>query len=89
MLCALLDHLVQDWYQQAVHQAHIERIQLYKNQLTTIDEISVSVAVLRDLVQTLNIQNEAQKLQELKTILDGVVRKNRLLPGAVGVSDRE
>ena len=60
-----------------------------KNQLTTIDEISVSVAVLRDLVQTLNIQNEAQKLQELKTILDRVVRKNRLLPGAVGVSDRE
>ena len=58
-----------------------------KNQLTTIDEISVSVADLRDLVQALNIQNEAQKLQELKTILDGVVRKNRLLPGAVGVSD--
>ena len=27
------------------------------------------------------------KLHELKTILDGVVRKNRLLPGAVGVSD--
>ena len=60
-----------------------------KNQLTTIDEISVSVADLRDLVQALNIQNEAQKLQELKTILDGVVRKNRLLPSAVGVSDRE
>ena len=60
-----------------------------KSQLTTIDEISVSVADLRDLVQALNIQNEAQKLQELKTILDGVVRKNRLLPSAVGVSDRE
>ena len=58
-----------------------------KIQLTTIDEISVSVADLRDLVQALNIQNEAQKLQELKNILDGVVRKNRLLPGAVGVSD--
>ena len=52
-----------------------------------IDEISVSVADLRDLVQALNIQNEAQKLHELKTILAGVVRKNRLLPGAVGVSD--
>lgn len=58
-----------------------------KNQLTTIDEISVSVADLRDLVQALNIQNEAQRLHELKTILAGVVRKNRLLPGAVGVSD--
>ena len=57
-----------------------------KNQLTTLDEISVSVADLRDLVQALNIQNEAQKLQELKTILDSVARKNRLLPGAVGVS---
>ena len=27
------------------------------------------------------------KLHELKTILDGVVRKNRLLPGAGGGSD--
>ena len=40
-----------------------------KSQLTTIDEISVSVADLRDLVQALNIQNEAQKLHEFLPVL--------------------
>ena len=35
-----------------------------KNQLTTIDEISVSVADLRDLVQALNIQNEAPRVED-------------------------
>lgn len=56
-----------------------------KNIVTTQDELLVSVADLRDLVQAFTIENDAQKIQELKTILETIVRKNRLLPGAVGV----
>ena len=56
-----------------------------KSQLASIDELTVSVADLRDLVQAFTIGNDAQKIQELKMILESIVRKNRLLPGAVGV----
>ena len=56
-----------------------------KSQLTSIDELTVSVADLRDLVQAFTIGNNAQKIQELKIILESIVRKNRLLPGAVDV----
>ena len=57
-----------------------------KSQLTSIDELTVSVADLRDLVQAFTIGNDAQKIQELKMILESIVRKNRLLPGAVDVN---
>lgn len=56
-----------------------------KNIVTTQDELLVSVADLRDLVQAFTIENDAQKVQELKTILESIVRKNGLLHGAVGV----
>ncbi|MFZ6847263.1 hypothetical protein [Undibacterium sp. RuRC25W] len=56
-----------------------------KNIITTQDELLVSVADLRDLVQAFTIGNDAQKIQELKMILESIVRKNRLLPGAVDV----
>ena len=56
-----------------------------KSQLTSIDELTVSVADLRDLVQAFSIGNDAQQIQELKVILESIVRKNRLLPGAVDV----
>jgi hypothetical protein len=60
-----------------------------KSQLTSIDELTVSVADLRDLVQAFTIGNDAQKIQELKIILESIVRKNRLLPGAVDVIDSD
>ena len=56
-----------------------------KSQLNSINELTVSVADLRDLVQAFTIGNDAQKIQELKIILESIVRKNRLLPGAVDV----
>ena len=56
-----------------------------KSQLTSINELTVSVADLRDIVQAFTIGNDAQKIQELKIILESIVRKNRLLPGAVDV----
>ena len=56
-----------------------------KSQLTSIDELTVSVADLRDLVQAFTIGNDAQQIQELKIIIESIVRKNRLLPGAVDV----
>ena len=56
-----------------------------KSQLTSINELTVSVADLRDLVQAFTIGNDAQKILELKIVLESIVRKNRLLPGAVGV----
>ncbi|MFZ6673695.1 hypothetical protein [Undibacterium sp. Xuan67W] len=60
-----------------------------KSQLTSIDELTVSVADLRDLVQAFTIGSDAQKIQELKIILESVVRKNRLLPGAVDVNSSD
>lgn len=56
-----------------------------KSQLNSINELTVSVADLRDLVQAFSIGNDAQQIQELKIILESIVRKNRLLPGAVDV----
>ena len=56
-----------------------------KSQLTSIDELTVSVADLRDLVQAFTIGNDAQKILELKIVLESIVRKNRLLPGALEV----
>ena len=56
-----------------------------KSQLNSINELTVSVADLRDLVQAFTIGNDAQKIHELKIILESIVRKNRLLPGAVDV----
>ena len=56
-----------------------------KSQLNSINELTVSVADLRDLVQAFSIGNDAQQIQELKIILESIVRQNRLLPGAVGV----
>ena len=56
-----------------------------KSQINSINELTVSVADLRDLVQAFSIGNDAQQIQELKIILESIVRKNRLLPGAVGV----
>lgn len=57
-----------------------------KSQLNSINELTVSVADLRDLVQAFTIGNDAQKIQELKIVLESIVRKNRLLPGAVDVN---
>lgn len=57
-----------------------------KSQINSINELTVSVADLRDLVQAFAIGNDAQKIQELKIILESIVRKNRLLPGAVDVN---
>lgn len=41
-----------------------------KNQLNSINELTVSVADLRDLVQAFTIGNDAQKIRELKIILE-------------------
>ena len=56
-----------------------------KSQLTSANELTISVADMRDVVQAFSIENNAQKIQELKIILESIVRKNRLLLGAVGV----
>ena len=41
-----------------------------KSQLTSINELTVSVADLRDIVQAFTIGNDAQKIRELKIILE-------------------
>ena len=56
-----------------------------KNALTTQDELLVSVADLRDVIQAFAISNEDQRLQELQLILESIVRKNKLPSGALGV----
>ena len=56
-----------------------------KNKLTTQDDLLLSVADLRDVIQAFTIPNEAQRLQELQLILESIVRKNKLPPGSLGV----
>ncbi|WP_139285369.1 hypothetical protein [Acidovorax soli] len=56
-----------------------------KNTLTTQDELLVSVADLRDVIQAFTISNEVQRLQELQLILESIVRKNKLPSGSLGV----
>ena len=46
-----------------------------KSQLNSINELTVSVADLRDLVQAFTIGNDAQKIQELKIILESIVSR--------------
>lgn len=53
--------------------------------LTTQDDLRVSVADLRDVVQAFLIADKAQRLHELRTILDCIARKNGLPVGALGV----
>jgi len=56
-----------------------------RNTITTQSELKVSVADLRDLVQAFNIPNEGQRHQELQCVLESIMRKNCLKPGAIGV----
>ena len=56
-----------------------------KNKLTTQDDLLVSVADLRDVIQAFTIPDEAQRLQELQLILESIVRNNKLPPGSLGV----
>ena len=56
-----------------------------KENLTTPDQLLVSVADLRDVIQAFTISNEVQRLQELQLILESIVRKNKLPSGALGV----
>lgn len=56
-----------------------------KNKLTTQDELLVSVADLKDVIQAFTIPNEAQRLQELQMILESIVWKNKLSSGSLGV----
>jgi hypothetical protein len=56
-----------------------------KSTVTTQDELLVSVADLRDVIQAFAIFNEVQRLQELQLILESIVRKNKLPRGSLGV----
>lgn len=56
-----------------------------KDTVTTQSGLLVSVADLRDLVQAFTITDEAQRLQELHTVLASIVRKNKLPNGSLGV----
>jgi hypothetical protein len=56
-----------------------------KTTVTTQDDLQVSVADLRDVIQAFGISDEGQRLKELQVVLESIVRKNRLKPGALGV----
>lgn len=56
-----------------------------KKTLTTQDDLLLSVADLRDVIQAFTIPNEGQRLQELQLILESIVRKNKLPSGSLGV----
>jgi len=46
-----------------------------KSYLTTQDDLLLSEADLRDVIQALTISNEVQELQELQLALESIVRK--------------
>ena len=56
-----------------------------KNKLTTQEQLLVSVADLRDLIQAFTIPDEAQRLQELQVVLASIMRKNKLPNGSLSV----
>ena len=56
-----------------------------KKTLTTQDDLLLSVADLRDVIQAFTISNEGQRLQELQLIIESIVRKNKLPSGSLGV----
>ncbi|WP_164462544.1 MULTISPECIES: hypothetical protein [Burkholderia cepacia complex] len=61
---------------------------LYNDELvSTQDEIKISVADLRDLIQAgeLLANHSGQALNEYRMILEGILRKNRLPYGAISV----
>ena len=56
-----------------------------KNILTTQSDLQVSVADLRDFIQSFTIPNDAQRLKELQVVLESIERKNGLKAGALSV----
>lgn len=56
-----------------------------KNFVTTQSEVLVSVADLRDLIQAINIPDQAQRHHELQMVLASIVRKNKLPNGSLNV----
>lgn len=56
-----------------------------KKILTTQSDLQMSVADLRDVIQAFTISDEAQRIKELQVVLESIVRKNRLKPGALSV----
>lgn len=56
--------------------------------ISTQDEIKISVADLRDLIQagTLLAENEKQAIAEYTLIVEGILRKNRLPVGSILVN---
>lgn len=56
-----------------------------KEVLNTLDELQISVADLRDLVNASQMQDEMAKWAELKMVLASIVRKNKLPTGAIDI----
>lgn len=56
-----------------------------KSTVTTQDDLLISVADLRDVIQAFTISDEVQRLQELQLILESIVRKNKLPRGSLSV----
>jgi len=56
-----------------------------KNVLTTQDDLQISVADLRDLVNASQMNDEMAQWAELKMVLCSIVRKNRLPTGAIDI----
>ncbi|WP_322038030.1 hypothetical protein [Burkholderia cenocepacia] len=53
--------------------------------MSTQDDLQVSVADLRDVIQAFGISDEAQRLKELQVVLESTVRKNGLKAGSLSV----
>ncbi len=56
-----------------------------KSTVSTQDDLQVSVADLRDVIQAFGISDEAQRLKELQVVLESTVRKNGLKAGSLSV----
>lgn len=55
----------------------------YHEKMSTIDQLTISVADLRDLIQARSILDDQQAMNEYKLILDSILHKNRLDPHSI------
>ncbi len=56
-----------------------------KNRLTTTDEITISVADLRDLIRAWEVSYWEEAKNEFQHVLDSIAHKNRLKPDSLTV----
>ena len=61
------------------------------SKISTVDEIKISIADLRDLIQSANLisNSDGHYKNEVSEILRSIIRKNRMAPGVICITVEE